>query len=949
MTRFMPLALGSSLVLMTSAPALAQLAPELSRRGRTATALVEVTHDKLAATGSAFCIDPSGLFITNAHVAEDTAGKEGAVRLVLDIGLETQRILPAKILKRDDEVDLALLQDAADPRLAPLELGQDASLHELAEVVTFGYPFGKEAAVGRAEYPDITILPSRITSLRRDTGRLATIQFDNQLNPGNSGGPVLDRAGKLVGVARASVLGAALNLAIPVGRLAEFLTAPGLVFDPPEFSYLERVKPATWTIQVQPALHATLLPDGLAVTVTLSNGVGPTRTVTAQRVGVSTFRATVTPVTRDPDWRVELTVATGQGSHRITMRVSDQDVRGGATRYLSSILRTLLAGRSPRAATAQAPAARGPNLRLARATTKSAQKTTTLDLNQAEQIDVWTRDPPREQTVVAHVEARQGDRVLATVRRRTKLEVPKGLDIRLKENVVVVIAPRPLSPPVTHRPPVEEGRLNLGGMLDADGIPLGSGKSIRPPAVAIPSARLAPETTDAPLVRRLEGTISDVAVGGAGRYLLLTLRSAQKLAVFDVNAADVVKTIDLPSPNAMVAAGARKFLIAFPEERVIQRWDLATLRREGRTRPSPIDGRLIRLALGSDSDGPALAFWSHGARGTGREEPQFSFIDLDSLTVPRVGLLVVRGARGTVSLSGGSFAVNVIDERAHLRAAAGGALFGVGAGAGHNGFATLAVSGRALIVPCEHIACGYVAPGPDGRTLFTGLMGRLDRDGKPIATAGPPRKSAPEISIPSSDPAYYLSVSGLADSVTGYVDPSFRHRRSPAGAVTAAIHAADGSRLLTVHGLDEMAFEIKQEDQYEWAKNELTLDKRFHFVPAAHLLITIPAENDRLVLRRLDLDEALDRAGRDDLIVRSPPILGAVAGQTLEHRIAARSRQGGITCTMVSGPEGLRVAPDGQLTWPVPQKLQGQDVTAVVSVKDASGQERSQTLAICVK
>src|SRR5262249_47307841 len=161
-----------------------------------------------------------------------------------------------------------------------------------------------------------------------------------------------------------------------------------------------------------------------------------------------------------------------------------------------------------------------------------------------------------------------------------------------------------------------------------------------------------------------------------------------------------------------------------------------------------------------------------------------------------------------------------------------------------------------------------------------GLMGRLDLDGKPIAAAGPPRKSAPEISIPSSDPAYYLSVSGLADSVTGYVDPSFPQRRSPAGAVMAAIHAADGSRLLTVHGLDEMAFEIKQEDQSEWAKNELTLDKRFSFVPAAHLLITIPGENDRLVLRRLDLDEALDRAGSDDLIITSPPIVGAVAGQT---------------------------------------------------------------------
>ena len=57
-----------------------------------------------------------------------------------------------------------------------------------------------------------------------------------------------------------------------------------------------------------------------------------------------------------------------------------------------------------------------------------------------------------------------------------------------------------------------------------------------------------------PLVRQLGGKISDVAVGGGGRYLLLLLKEEQKLAIFDANVADFVKTINLPSPNAMVAA-----------------------------------------------------------------------------------------------------------------------------------------------------------------------------------------------------------------------------------------------------------------------------------------------------------------------------------------------------------------------------------------------------------
>jgi putative serine protease PepD len=141
------------------------------------------------------------LFITNAHVVTGPDGKVGRVRIVVDCGLTTQRILPAKVLRHDDEIDLALLQVNEGSGLTPLELGQDAGLVELAEVTTFGYPLGRLPPIGRAKYPAITVLPSRIIELRKDKGLLSAVQFDSQLNPGNSGGPVLDGAGKVVAVA----------------------------------------------------------------------------------------------------------------------------------------------------------------------------------------------------------------------------------------------------------------------------------------------------------------------------------------------------------------------------------------------------------------------------------------------------------------------------------------------------------------------------------------------------------------------------------------------------------------------------------------------------------------------------------------------------------------------------------------------------------------------------
>jgi hypothetical protein len=131
-------------------------------------------------------------------------------------------------------------------------------------------------------------------------------------------------------------------------------------------------------------------------------------------------------------------------------------------------------------------------------------------------------------------------------------------------------------------------------------------------------------------------------------------------------------------------------------------------------------------------------------------------------------------------------------------------------------------------------------------------------------------------------------------------------------------------------------------------ESDFTIDKRFHLVPAAHLLITIPASNDRLVLRRLDVDEALGRAG-DFLAVAALPALAATPGRKLEHQVVARSKKGGLTYAVANGPDGLGMAADGKITWLVPKEFSGKEVQAVVSVGDASDREVFLTLKIYVK
>jgi S1-C subfamily serine protease len=433
----------------------AQNTSALVERGKRATALVEVSGIEGDATGSAFCVEKSGLFITNAHVVTGRDGKVGRVWLVVECGLATQRILPAKVLRPDDENDLVLLQVNAGSDLTALELGQDAGLVELAEVTIFGYPFGRMPADRRARYPDITILPSRITGLRRDKGGLAAIQFDSQLNPGTSGGPVLDGSGKVVAVARATVRGAPSNLAIPVGRIAEFMNAPGLVFEPPPVEYVSRTRPVTWTIQVQPPTPGGRLPEGASIRVTVVSNGGKPRIYAAEPVGDGLFTVMVIP-----DQEIYLSIwNTSTKQYRGSGRIPDEEVKVGGKTFRLSALDSLFGGPSPRVRTRKGKEVRGAILGLGQPARASANRPITIDLKQP--VEVRIHQQPTSigllptPSIEAVAEVSQGTKVLARLRRRIALTVTPATD------APEAVSPTDIPPPATriHCALVNEGSL----------------------------------------------------------------------------------------------------------------------------------------------------------------------------------------------------------------------------------------------------------------------------------------------------------------------------------------------------------------------------------------------------------------------------------------------------------------------------------------------------------
>ena len=220
-------------------------------------------------TGTGFIWDDSGHIVTNFHVIQGANGAK--------VTLADQSSFDASLVGAFPDRDLAVLRiQAPKDKLPPIAIGASRDLVVGQRVYAIGNPFGLDQSLTTGI---VSALNREIESFNNRTIR-GVIQTDAAINPGNSGGPLLDSAGRLVGVntqiASPSGASAGIGFAIPVDEINRIV--PKLIRDG-RF--------------VRPAIGVSAGPPGLSQALKLPKGVvlvDVGRGSPAEKAGLQPFR-----------------------------------------------------------------------------------------------------------------------------------------------------------------------------------------------------------------------------------------------------------------------------------------------------------------------------------------------------------------------------------------------------------------------------------------------------------------------------------------------------------------------------------------------------------------------------------------------------------------------------------------------------------------------------------
>ncbi|MBW3595982.1 MAG: serine protease [Planctomycetes bacterium] len=846
-------------VFLTQTAGLADFSSELIARGKRATALVIQKSGRVF--GSAFCIDEAGLFVTNAHVVGGREDEE--TTLVINSGQRDEKLIRARVLRIDAERDLALLQ-AHDPEgLTSLALGKDDDLFETKRVAAFGYPFGI-ALAGRGKHPSISVNVGRITALRREEDVLQRIQFDAQVNPGNSGGPLLDEEGNVLGVVESGIVKSGVYMAIPVSQVRDWLREPVILVEPREIDFARRCEEVEFTIRVA-TVGQSLRPKRVEFSLGEDDRSRRTQEARAGDDGAYVVKMQPSPPPA-PDRSVHVSARLKDGYIRgytsnAKLKIGEREIE------LSDIRRMERDGEQWRIATSQDDeftADAAPQVKIAIAL--DDEVTTTIELSRVYQLIVYPPSPA------------------------TRLSYRVAVSFTDAETAV-------------HR-----GEIPLVGAEAAAASALVPLPEESPdPAPPEAAATAVTERVEFKFPRKY----TNFCVAAHGRYLIFQLAERSTALVFDVTVGRVVQELEGITSADLLAASADKLFVVSPGKMMVQRWRLEDFQREKVARIEGADAPVAAFC-GPASDGPLLL------RGKSAQ-----LLDADSLRplAPQERVIGGGGPHGYtmhVSADGRTFS-------------------GIPNGYGPVNYDVMQLRrGRRLFASYGSTsnAIRWSQPTADGTLLLLPGGGVFNGNGRQVQAKWLDGGAL----VATLHPAYFLDLRLAAEQPDG----------KKATRLTVCT-VADCRPLYTEWGYEELT--PSRINSWHDIVGALRIghELRVQYAPWTKTMITLPAGNERIILRPFDLEAKLKATDQEYLYLLSTPPLEALKGEAMLYPLQVRTSGGAVSFALEDGPPGAVVSDEGVVSWDAPAEYSEPWARFIVSIRNDSGQDTFHSFEVAVR
>lgn len=532
--------------------------------------LAEVTG-KEQSYATAFCVHPSGVVITNHHVVEKLSIGE-TINLIANAGQETQESFEAKLLRTDEKDDLAVLKILKGDKFNSIDLADSPEFYETMGITAFGFPFGKSLSIEKDSFPTISVNSGKITAIRKDKKEIQLLQLDATLNPGNSGGPVIDNSGKVIGIVSFGVAGAGVNFAIPSEKLRRLLMKPDIEFNIPEITAANYSVPKDVEVNLTPLFEE--IPE-LSVEFWLKRGDSAAKKFQLGAKSLNKFQGTVAgePDTTKKWLRGELIFKQG----KIEGKVQDDSFKVDGKQLSLAQFSSLV--------------------------TDESSKKVELSMVDGTTRTVGIQDLPKLKVELGTFEVTVD---VATVSKVT-LE-PEDSESKISYIVIVKSKGKEISRSTGSE---MERASDIGSANNDQDVALGKSQ----PAAFKGAAKTIP----------MPGSVTDAVYARGGQYLLVVLGVQKKLVVLNVSKASVEKILPLSSDDVVVVGTMNHIVVLDRKKNIIEKYGLDNYTRQLAVKP-PFAGVVKSMVAGSASNGPILV---HRAAGTDAlANATFAVIDL---------------------------------------------------------------------------------------------------------------------------------------------------------------------------------------------------------------------------------------------------------------------------------------------------------------------------------